>query len=384
MNTPRAVLAFGLALAASSVACSASSPSPTPAATLPAAKLQSITQELVTRSGAPGAIVGVVHGNERWLGVAGRDAPSGGKPLRTDQVVRVASISKMFTAALTMKYVAAGKVRLDDHLARYVPSFPNADAITIDQLLSHTAGVTTSWFDGPPLQGVVTADLGHVYAPDEVVSLLAKEPPVGPPGSGMHYSNADYVLLGVVASAVGGDEIGRLLQREVFDLVPLAHTTYGFVNPPSLLRGWYEYQGLVLDMSTLPQASLLSFAGPAGAVHSTIDDLLSFADALFRKRSVVGADGLARMMTPAEPGSYYGHGLMRFCPCADGVGGNQFTGWGHAGNLPGYWSELVYYPELDLIVAAAIDRDVIDGVALDHAVFDPTLRSIVDAVGATP
>jgi hypothetical protein len=86
------------------------------------------------------------------------------------------------------------------------------------------------------------------------------------------------------------------------------------------------------------------------------------------------------MMTPAENGSWYAHGLMRFCPCADGDQGSEYTGWGHAGNLPGYWSEVVYYPDRDVIVVAMINRDMVNGVMLDHTIFNPTLAAVLDAL----
>jgi D-alanyl-D-alanine carboxypeptidase len=287
----------------------------------------------------------------------------------------------MFTASVVMKEIEAGRLSPNDKLVNWSPTFPNAEAISLDQLLSHTAGVTTQWFDGPELQAKVTKDLNHTYTPEETLAIMMTEPPSGAPGvSGMHYSNTDYVLLGDVATRVTGSKLGDLLKTEIFDAVPLTHTTYQFDNPPDLVPGYFEYQGLVLDASKIPQVSLVSFAGAAGAVHSTADDLLTFADALFRKKSIVGASSLSRMMTPADDGSWYAHGLMRFCPCDDGPAGTHFTGWGHAGNLPGYWSEVVYYPDRDVTVVALINRDAVDGVALDHDVFDDTLKSVLDAL----
>jgi D-alanyl-D-alanine carboxypeptidase len=280
----------------------------------------------------------------------------------------------MFTAALVLERVEGGALRLDDTLAGSVPEFPNAGAITLDHLLAHTAGVTTEWFDGPLLQPVVAQDLSRVFAPAEVVELLRAQPPLGAPGaSGHHYSNMGYVLLGQVLARSSGADVGALMRAGVLGTLP--HTTYQFDNPHDLQPGWLEYQGLMLDTSIVPQRSFVSFAGAAGAVHSTIDDLLTFGEALFRDRRVVGEASLAHMMTPAEPGAPYGRGLMRFCPC-DG----DFSGWGHGGRLPGYFSVVVYYPERDVVIAAMINRDVVSGVSLGPEVFDPTLAAVLRAV----
>ncbi|MFT3767625.1 MAG: serine hydrolase domain-containing protein [Minicystis sp.] len=364
-------------------ACAGTDPetTPDPPPPLPAATLQQITSDLVTRSGAPGAIVGVLRGDQRWIGAAGSEDLGGVRPMRADRVFRAASITKMFTASLVMKEVEAGALRLDDRLSTWEPDFANADAITIDELLSHTAGVTTMWFDQPALQSVVTADLTRVFTPEETLAIMREEPPFGAPGaSGMAYANTDYVLLGEVLHQLTGSAVGDLMASDVFARLPLPHTTYQFDPPKDLVSGWFEYQGLTLDTAMVPQEALVSFAGAAGAVHTTAGDLLTFADALFRKGSVVGATSLARMMTPAEGGSWYAHGMMRFCPCADGPNGTRFTGFGHAGNLPGYWSEVVYYPDRDVVIVAMINRDMVNGVALDHAIFDPTLASVLDAL----
>ncbi|APR75987.1 D-alanyl-D-alanine carboxypeptidase [Minicystis rosea] len=383
MTKPSPILLALIGVTAiASTACSDADPveSPRPPL-LPATTLQQITAELVTRSQAPGAIVGVLRGDERWIGAAGSEDLAGNVPMRPDRVFRAASITKMFTASLVMKQIEARKLRLDDRLSTWEPGFANAASITLDQLLSHTAGVTTRWFDQPDLQAVVTADLTHVFTPEETLAIMREQPPLGPPGvSGMAYSNTDYVLLGEVVHQVTGAEVGDLMKSSVFDRIPLPHTTYQFDPPKNLVPGWFELNGLTLDTSSVPQQALVSFAGAAGAVHATADDLLTFADALFRKQSVVSKGSLARMMTPAEEGSWYAHGLMRFCPCDDGPNGTHFTGWGHAGNLPGYWSEIVYYPERDVIIVAMINRDMVNGVALDHPIFDPTLASVLDAL----
>jgi D-alanyl-D-alanine carboxypeptidase len=382
MKSRHALLTMIGATLLATTACSSEAPvnEPPPEA-LPEKALQEITAQLVAHSGAPGAIVGVQHGDQRWIGAAGSVDLNGATPMTPDRIFRAASITKMFTASLVMKQMAAGKLAADDHLSTWHPEFPDAASISLDELLSHTAGVTTDWFDQPALQAMVTADLTHVYTPAETIGIMAKDQPLGMPGaSGMNYANTDYVLLGDVLSKVTGAAVGDLMQKNIFTPLGLAHTTYQFDAPKGLVSGWYEYQGTVLDMTSVPQEALVSFAGAAGAVHTTADDLLTFGDAVFRKGSVVDKPSLARMMTPAESGSWYAHGLMRFCPCADGPDGSAYTGWGHAGNLPGYWSEVVYFPERDVLIVTMINRDMVNGVMLDHTVFTPTLASVLDAL----
>lgn len=353
-------------------------PEPPPAVTAPTSEtLQRLTEALRERSGAPGALLGVARGDRRFFFAAGSEDLLGQRPMSTARTFRAGSIVKLLTGTLVLRAVEQGKLSLEDPLARFVPDFPRASRITVDMLLSHTAGVTTTWFDQSALQTEVTADLSRVYSAAEVIERLAQEPPLGEPGeSGMHYANLDFVLLGEIATKVYGTPLELLLQRELLTPLHLDSTSYGVASPPTLMSGYLELMGIPLDASSLPQTSLLSFAGAAGALHSDLTDLLTLLQALFRDGRLLDATSLKRMMLPAETGSWYGRAAMRLCPC-DASG--SYSGIGHGGNLPGYWSMAVYYPELDLAVVAAINRDSVGGVAVDRSVFDATLQAVVDA-----
>lgn len=339
--------------------------------------LQHLTDALRERSGAPGALLGVARGDRRWRFAAGAEDLLGQRPLSAARTFRAGSIMKLLTGALVLRAVEQGKLSLEDPLARFVPSFPRASHITVDMLLSHTAGVTTTWFDQPALQTELTQDLMRVFSAAEVIERLAREEPHGEPGHRrMHYANLDFVLLGEIAAQVYDLPFDLLVQRELLTPLELSATSYGFANPPDLMSGYLELMGIPLDASSVPQTALLSFAGAAGALHSDLDDLLTLLRALFRDRHLLDATSMQRMMLPAEKGSWYGRAAMRFCPC-DASG--SYSGIGHGGNLPGYWSVAVYYPALDLAVVAAINRDSVGGVPIDHTVFDATLQAVVGA-----
>lgn len=111
---------------AASMACSREEETmgPPPEQPLPEAKFQAITADLVTRSGAPGAIVGVVRGDQRWVGAAGSVDINGKLPMSADRVFRAASITKMFTASLVMREIEAGKIGLGDRLSTWQPPSP--------------------------------------------------------------------------------------------------------------------------------------------------------------------------------------------------------------------------------------------------------------------
>ena len=356
-------------------------PVSTSAHALPEAALRAIAAELRERAGVPGVLLGV-RAHEQMIVVAdGSEDLLGLTPLDPARPFRVGSLTKMYTGALVMRAVERGELALDDTLDHYVPGFPEASSITLDMLLSHTGGVTTKTFDDATLLAELTADLTRVWSADDVISRMRSEPPFGPPGqSGMQYSNTGFVLLGKIASVASGAPLEQLYRRELLEPLGLVHTRYTFESSPTLLPGWLELGGAPLDASRLPQQSILSFAGAAGAMESTVEDTLRFLSALFEQGRVVAPSSLATLHRPAAPDAWYGRALMRFCPCEPAPEGLRYTGFGHGGHVPGYWSVAVHYPAHGVSVVALINRDAVQGVMLERGVFDPTLAAVLDAV----
>ena len=90
----------------------------------------------------PGGVVLVARGDEiLFEGARGLADLEAGTVLDVDDTFRLGSITKQFAAAGLLKLVEDDKVALDDPLSKYLPAFPNGDAITVRQLLDHTSGV---------------------------------------------------------------------------------------------------------------------------------------------------------------------------------------------------------------------------------------------------
>jgi len=123
-----------------------------------------------------------------------------GVPLAPTKVFRIASVTKIFTAALVLKLAEEGKLSLDDTLARTLPDFPGAQSITIRQLLSHTAGLSDKSLLGDGAPGVLRQDMTL----SALTVLIAKEPLRFTPGSSQAYANAGYILLGAVIEKATG------------------------------------------------------------------------------------------------------------------------------------------------------------------------------------
>lgn len=368
------------------VSCASPEVPPPPAqpAPVPDAALQAVVDELMRSAGAPGALLGVSHGGEHRLFAAGTEDRPGLVPLETDAVFRAGSITKLLTGSLVLRQVERKALRLSDPLALFVPDFPHADAITLDALLSHTSGVTTRWLFDPDLQPLLLADLTRHWTLDDVIALLAQQPPAGTPGtSGVQYANGNFILLAKVLEQATGESFERLLTRDVLEPLGLASTSYPLDTTGRVISGTFELGGVPVDTNALPQTAALTAAGPSGALHTTLDDLLRVADALFRDERLVNASSLRHMLEPAEPGADYGHALMLFCPCVGEGAARRSIQYGHGGHVPGFWSVLVHDPKLALSMVLVINRDSVNGTLLERSVFDPSLMRLTQLYDAS-
>ena len=276
-----------------------------------------------------------------------------GVPLRTDQVFDIASVTKMFTAALVVKLSEAGKLSLDDPLARYLPDFPNAGAITLRQLLTHTAGIS----DITPPNAVQPGFLRRDVDTATLVAEIAKRPAAFPPGTDQAYSNAGYILLGAVIEKVTGKPWHVAMQERLFGPLGLAHTGYGIAS--AVLPG--RVAGYTTDTPdhAVRNAPFISMTIPAsaGGLVSTIDDLRSWMRALAAGR-VVGDASYRQMVTPAAPAGImpshpYGMGLYIWT-----VRGETMIG--HTGQINGFAAILAYLPSRDVTIVALGNDDNFD------------------------
>jgi len=343
---------------------------------LPIDALQIAVGQLPASLGVERAVIGVSRGDHIWLGAAGVDDTATGRPMATDRHFRAASITKLYVDGVVLNLVDQGVLSLDDRLAQWYPTFPNADEITVRMLMSHTAGVTTDWWLSPDLIQLALDDLGRTWTPSEVIELMAKRDPAGPPGGPALYSNTGFVLLGEIAAAVGGDSIGGLIEDRIITPLGLAHTSFGFENPPDLAHAYFDFQGHTIDVTAMPMQAMLSMAGAAGAIQTDTSDLLTFVHALLGTTELVSQSSRA-LLSPRTPVSdRFHHGVMGFCPCATSTTGTVYSGWGHSGDIPGYFSATAYFTASDTTVVVFLNRDSVDGVTFQHDALDGVVEQI--------
>jgi D-alanyl-D-alanine carboxypeptidase len=326
-----AVLA-GLALgapAASADAADGSVTSSSPPAR--AAGLQGALDELV-EDGAPGALLYTYDRGKVTELTSGLSDVGTGTPMRPGSKFRVGSINKSYVSTVVLKLVAQHRVRLTNPVSRYLPRLlAGKPRITIRQLLNHTSGISEFTDDPRVLAPYFAGELGHVWTPRQLARIALSHPLVARPGTKWHYSNANYVLAGLLVRAVTGHTLAQQLRTRVFQPAHLHDTTFTTARrlPAPAVHGYFSFDGDQLTDIT----SLYPYPWAAGAAVGTASDVARFYRHLLIGRYLPPwlMDAMKSTVPSAERGrgNGYGLGLMRFTtPCG--------KAWGHSGNFPGY------------------------------------------------
>mgnify|MGYP003863827391 FL=1 len=297
-----------------------------------------------------GAVL-VARGDEilfrQTYGLANREM---GEPLKLDSRFRLASVSKQFTAAAILRLQDEGKLSVDDPLCRWIEDCPAAWApIRLNHLLSHTSGIPDLMArPGWGNRRVTPATTQELTEDSKRFSLSFA------PGTKVGYNNAAYNLLGVVVEKASGQPLHDYLRTAFFD--PLGMEDTGYDDDQSeVVMG---YANLVGGIAPQPNANL-SIIFAAGALYSTLDDLLVWEKALHQGDLLTPAS-YAQMIadhapadTPDErgrPHRAWGYGVF-----ANSIGRRVSPGFAdrqiyHTGSWSGFRNLMTHQPDQDVTV----------------------------------
>ncbi|MEV0423163.1 serine hydrolase domain-containing protein [Streptosporangium canum] len=285
-------------------------------------------ERIVAGNGATAALARVSDGDRTWSDAVGvRDIRRGGRPSPSGYF-RIGSVTKTFVATVVLQLVDEGKVRLDEPIDQYLPGLvPDGEHITVRQLLNHTShlhdymsepGYSTNRWRGDARF--------RSFQPRELLEVaFAKKLP----DDGLwHYSNTNYVVLGLLVEKLTGRAYGAEVARRVLRPLGLRHTVVpgDRAGVPSPHAKGYEPMPDLVDATRMNPS--LDWA--AGEMISTTADLERFMSALLGGR-LTSAASLRAMRTTVKTGAGFGYGLglqAYTLPCG--------TVWGHSGELIGY------------------------------------------------
>jgi D-alanyl-D-alanine carboxypeptidase len=310
-------------------------------------QLDSRLEKLLKENNLPSVEVEIhAPGRGEYSFVRGMANLSGGQVRGRNQPFRIASITKPFAATAILVLVDGGRLRKTDTISKWYPKFPNADSITIDDLLRMRSGIPAP-NDDEVLARVYDAPLAAAPSFDEEMASYAKlKSQFKPPDSIGVYTDFNYDILAAIAEKVTGKSIGILITENVITPLILAHTSYpAGDNVPGGLHGY----GWNASINKFEDKTLFSppLAGAAGAVISNAEDLHVFSRALCHGQLLKPATFRAQLEGKPLEGTnaLYGEGVAT----GSGV-------CGHSGTINGYSSDMYYFENLNATLVINVNR----------------------------
>lgn len=288
---------------------------------------------------------------------------SGASTLTPSMLHRVGSVTKTYVGALILDLASDGALSIDEPISKFQLGVPSDDAITVRHLLNHTSGLFNYTEDGDFMATAVTTKT--VYAPSDLVATAVKHSPYFEPGKGWHYSNTNFILLGMIAEKVGGARVSVLLRQRVLDRAGLTSTFFEGEEPVGgeLAHG-FSRRGL-----DLTDTYGTTWSWSAGAMVASPADVVRWIE-LLGSGAFHDPETQKAMMTTVRAiyGSMrYGLAIMAF---DEAVTGGMGPGIGHDGDIPGYHTLALYFPERSTTLVAIVDSDADDHNELSVAAID--------------
>lgn len=314
----------------------------------------------------PGATLGVCQSSGKCFGLAtGLSDRTSKKAMRPDDRMLAGSVGKTFAAAVALQLVGENRIGLDDKIDKYLgrePWFtrlPNAQDITIRQLMNHTSGLVRYEFKDQFTKDL-TANAEKVWKPEELIAYLLDEKPPFAAGKGWDYSDTNYIVLGMIIERVTGRKFYDEAKRRVIKPLTLSDTipqdgprlkgvVQGYAGANNPFGGSDE---MIINgkFAINPQ-----FEWTGGGFASTAEDLARWATMMYegkafdRKLMPQVLDGVAAPMLGRE--TKYGLGVI-LRPTRSGMT------YGHSGFFPGYMTDMMYFPEQKFSVAVQVNTSI--------------------------
>ena len=331
--------------------------------------------ESVNKGHGPGLVVGVAqHGRTIYRRGFGLASIEHGVALTPRTRMRLASISKHFTCLAALLLAEEGKLDLDAPASAVLPELPQLEAMpTLRQFMTHTSGyrcfMELAYIGGGMAWLPAGTGLAMQWAQTEASFA---------PGTSQLYCNGGYELLSEAIARAGGMSFEQFLKDRVF-------TPLGMLDTESVPSDMTITPGIATFHQALPDGCWMRGITPlvdnrgAGAVVSTVDDMLRWMAHLRAPVHLVGReDSWRQMTTPTvlSNGSVSPYTLGLNCHAYRGVEVIQ-----HGGSLMGVGSQMVTVPAhgLDIIIMTngalvnpvQMGWQIVDALLAEHLAGEP-------------
>jgi CubicO group peptidase (beta-lactamase class C family) len=301
-------------------------------------RISSLIERHIREGGFAGAALAVAKNGklvlEHYAGDAAPNLPS------SDNVLwAVASISKVYTAAMVMRLVEMGELTLGRLVSSVIPEFTGSgrEEVRLRHLLTHTSGLI---YESPIMEERLKA---QTPMPELLEELYSSELQFKP-GTRLSYADFNSLLAGQVAEIVTGTPFAQLVQELVLEPMGLCNT---FFQPPlereSRLAKISAVMAEGTDGAMYNSRYARGLAHPAFGIVATASDLVKFALHFMPNHKHIHSSLTVQAMTSDQTG-----GVPGFHPSMKGYAEDARVPWGFGWSvqtsaLPGLFSELASF-----------------------------------------
>ena len=285
-------------------------------------------------SGVPGIAIGFAQGDKIWTQFLGSDDLENESEVQRQTKFRMASVSKVITAAAAIRLFEQGKLDIDAPIQQYVPSFPDHESkITIRMLAGHLGGIRH--YMPKDFQ-----DCKHYQSTEEALAIFQHDPLVNEPGTKYFYSSYGFNLIWAAMEKASGKNFAQILKDEIFQPLGMKDSSLDQVHEIISNRTRFYSRtndGKIRNADYQDPSSKWA----AGGILSTVDDLLRFGLAHLEgkylspeSREILFTS--QRTLDTKETGVGFAWRI--------GKDWRGRTIYHHAGNMPGARSLILLYP----------------------------------------
>lgn len=293
-------------------------------------------------SQAPGVAVAIVkEGRLIYQDAFGLADLENNSPAQNGTRFRMASVSKVITAAAAARLYERGILDIDAPIQKYVPTFPEHEKpITVRMLAGHLGGIRHY------IAKDFETDCKHYDSVKDSLGIFENDPLVNTPGTKYFYSSYGFVLISAALEAASGKSFEQVLKDEVFTPLHLQTATLDQVGGiiPFRTRFYSRESKGIMNAEFQDPSSKWA----AGGILASASDLAMFGMA-HMEDEYLKPETRAMLFTSQRTadGEETGVGFA----WRIGKDGSGRTIYHHAGNMPGARSVILLYPDLKMAVA---------------------------------
>jgi D-alanyl-D-alanine carboxypeptidase len=282
--------------------------------------------------------------NEDWSIAFGSTDLKQSKTMQHHDILRIGSVTKIYTATLILKLIEQGHLQPEQKIAGFFPGYNNVQDVTIRNLMNHSSGITDV-FSIPSIFTSASHFPDKQWDPNHLAGVCMDKRLRFSPGTRHEYSNTNFILLGIIAEQATGKKTPELFEELIFNPLDL-RSTYLVPyqgTPPALVNGYVHHFALSMKQwyTTEPgNTAWATIAFTAGAMATNATDLSAFMHHLFRG-DIIDQQSLELMTTFSGD---RGLGLNR-------INVNDRIYWGHEGEITGFESIAAYDPETGIVIS---------------------------------